>query len=42
MDGKELALKFIIALSIKNKESYLTERCVRLLASVMGFKVSHN
>jgi hypothetical protein len=24
MDGKELALRFIIALSIKNKECYLT------------------
>ena len=42
MEGKELALRFIIALSIKNKENYLTERCVKLLASIMGLKVSPN
>jgi hypothetical protein len=42
MEGKELALRFILALSIKNKEDYLTERCVRLLGSVMGFRVSMN
>lgn len=42
MEGKELALRFLLALSIKDKENYLTERSVGLLASVLGFKVSKN
>lgn len=40
MEGKELALRFVLALSMRNKENYLTERCVRLLASILGLKVS--
>ena len=42
MEGKELALRFLLALSIKDKENYLTERSVGLLASVLGFKFSKN
>ena len=42
MEGKELALRFILALCLKNKENYLTERCVKLLVSILGLRVSSN
>lgn len=30
------------ALSLKTKECYITERCIRLLSSLVGFKVTSN
>lgn len=35
-------MRFVTALSLKTKECYITERCIRLLSSVVGFKVTSN